>query len=792
MSNRREVLAFAAVLALLVAAFLADALRPGFLLSPADVVYAMGGFEDLRGPLYEPANRLLIDPVLQFQPWLEFSREAIRHGRLPLWNGLAGCGAPHLANGQSAVFDPFHAIAYIGRLPDAYAWMAAARLWVAGLGMFLLARRWGLGGWGRWFAGLAFPFCGFLVVWLQYPVTSVAVWMPWAFLATDRVLDRPDARSAGLLALVVGCLLLAGHVQTSAHVLLAIGAYALWRHRTAWPGQAPLGGWAAGVVLGLALAAIEIVPLACYLSRSPVWTDRDAERPSPLSVTRPRLLDSACTALPYLYGSQRRGHPNLARGLGVHNLNESAGGFAGLATLLWLAPAGWMRRREQRRAAFLGAMVAIGALGAFEIPPVVNLLRVVPVINVIDHRRLTLWVAFGLVLLGALGLDRLDRDVWPSQRWRTGWIAAAVALLVLAAVVVTAGEPLLRPRIMAHYARVAASTAGASLDVSHARAERQVRQALAFVPWYAALSAAHLLALASAASAWRRGAIGPIAVRAVLCGLVLTDLFAFGRGLNPAIPRSDDRPVSALIAYLRREAPPPARVLALGGVLPPNTLMRYGLADVRNYDSVESARTLAYLDGLFEPGRARTSRREVTWDGVRRSLDRLRQLGVAAVAGPTPPPEGLFDRVDRVGAVWVGRLFHQDRFAFRKDRNQIRVDVHDGNQANLVISESFDPGWTATVDGRPATVSSAEGALIAVAVPPGIRTVVLDYRPPEVAIASMITGAAVVVAVLAISGVFRRKGTRKTAFGSWMPRRRRVRIDFMIATRSTSPASTEG
>ena len=33
----------------------------------------------------------------------------LRSGRLPLWNPMAGCGAPHLANGQSAVFDPFHA-----------------------------------------------------------------------------------------------------------------------------------------------------------------------------------------------------------------------------------------------------------------------------------------------------------------------------------------------------------------------------------------------------------------------------------------------------------------------------------------------------------------------------------------------------------------------------------------------------------------------------------------------------------------------------------------------------------
>ena len=136
---RQETLAFALVLAVLVGAFLGESLVGGKILSPSDVVYVQRSFRAFHGPNYEPANRLLIDPVLQFQPWLEFNRSMIRQGRLPLWNGLAGCGVPHLANGQSAVFDPFHLIAYLGTLPDAHAWMAAARLWVAGFGMFLLA-----------------------------------------------------------------------------------------------------------------------------------------------------------------------------------------------------------------------------------------------------------------------------------------------------------------------------------------------------------------------------------------------------------------------------------------------------------------------------------------------------------------------------------------------------------------------------------------------------------------------------------------------------------------------------
>ena len=208
MGLRREMIAFCAVLAVCVSIFFHETLFGDKVLSPADVLLVSASFREPGAGDYEPANRLLMDPVLQFQPWLEFNRTMIRRGRLPLWNGYAGCGTPHLANGQSAVFDPFHILAYVGTTPGAYAWIAAGRLWTAGLGMFLLARSWGLGFWGRWFAGLTYPFCGFLVLWLLFPVTSVAIWMPWLFLATDRVFRAPGAR--------VGWL--AGHRRGTRHL----------------------------------------------------------------------------------------------------------------------------------------------------------------------------------------------------------------------------------------------------------------------------------------------------------------------------------------------------------------------------------------------------------------------------------------------------------------------------------------------------------------------------------------------------------------------------------------------
>jgi hypothetical protein len=102
-------------------------------------------------------------------------------------------------------------------------------------------------------------------------------------------------------------------------------------------------------------------------------------------------------------------------------------------------------------------------MGAFGVVPVENLLRAVPVLNVMDNRRLTLWVAFGLVLLGGIGLDHLGA-MRRGKAWGRGialWVVAAIGLAAAAAAVGRA-EPLLRARALGHYARSAARTPAAT------------------------------------------------------------------------------------------------------------------------------------------------------------------------------------------------------------------------------------------------------------------------------------------------------------------------------------------
>ncbi len=765
MELRRETLAFCVILAICIAAFFHETLFGGKVLSPADVLLVSASFRGESGEDYQPANRLLMDPVLQFQPWLEFNRRMIRSGRLPLWNGHAGCGVPHLANGQSAVFDPFHLLAYLGPTPEAYAWIAASRLWMAGLGMFLLARAWGLGPYGRWFAGLVYPFSGFLIVWLLYPVTSVAIWLPWLLLVTDRVIEAPNSRSAGSLALVVALVILGGHIQTSAHVLLLGGLYASVRY---WGvRQANLDVrrvvvvWGAGIGLGMGLAAVQILPLGFYLSRSSVWADRQQERPAWWAIARPRLLEAVCTAAPYVYGSQRRGHPNLARAIGAHNLNESAGGFAGLASLIWLAPLAVVVRGRNPRTAFLAGVVAFGALGAFQLPPVDNLLRALPVLEVTDNRRLTLWVAFGLSLLGGIGLDQLGESHRLGRFWLGLWVLAA-SVFAAAAFAIPALEQPLRDRAEAHYRAAALATPGADLSEYHQRGERQVAQMVRFLPRYYGFMASQLLVLTALAVLLRKVRSALAWVRPAIVGLTLADLAFFGFGLNPAIEASIQRFEPQVVARLRQELRPGARALGLGEELPPNTLMRFGLSDPRNYDSVELARSLSWLAPLYKPGEsALSSRREVNWSGVvRGAIGFVSRAWARSWLRRLLPPANL--RTERVGRVWIAWLeakpwadsaAPEARIAFAKNHGKAEIAIDSPLRTEVVVRETWDPGWQVSLDGKPVIPGRKWGVFLSLDVDKGSHIVILEYNPIEVRAGLTVSIGSAVLMILVLTGI---------------------------------------
>ena len=167
-----------ALLLLIPLAIHGHALRPGRVISPADVVLTYPPWKHAF-PGLTPANPALLDVAFFFQPTLAAASREIRQGRLPLWDPHAWAGAPLLGNPQSALLFPLTALTYILPLPLALTLISILKVPAAGLAMYGLLRLIALRPLAALVGALSFMLSGPLVVWLQWPYATTIVFFPF-------------------------------------------------------------------------------------------------------------------------------------------------------------------------------------------------------------------------------------------------------------------------------------------------------------------------------------------------------------------------------------------------------------------------------------------------------------------------------------------------------------------------------------------------------------------------------------------------------------------------------------
>ena len=153
-------------------------------------------------------------------------------------------------------------------------WLIYALHYVlAGFGIFLFLRHRKADFIPAITGGLAFMLTPYLITMIIFGHGSqimTAAYIPIAFWATDRLFEKVSLLNIGLLGLTIGLMLQRGHVQISYYGLMLIGFYFLYQAvvlmRTK---ETPRllktsGGFAAGLVIALALAAILYLPLKEY------------------------------------------------------------------------------------------------------------------------------------------------------------------------------------------------------------------------------------------------------------------------------------------------------------------------------------------------------------------------------------------------------------------------------------------------------------------------------------------------------------------------------------------------
>lgn len=120
-------------------------------------------------------------------PFIYFHHESFWRGELPLWNPLSNCGAPFLAQWGTLALYPPALIYLVLPLPWSLGVFCLGHLFLGGLGMYFLARRWVDNRFAASVAGLAFAFNGVVLSSLMWPNYTVALgWMPWMIFLVEQ------------------------------------------------------------------------------------------------------------------------------------------------------------------------------------------------------------------------------------------------------------------------------------------------------------------------------------------------------------------------------------------------------------------------------------------------------------------------------------------------------------------------------------------------------------------------------------------------------------------------------
>jgi hypothetical protein len=748
------------------------------------------------------------DIHLVWHPQVESFVRAVAEGSWPLWDPRPAFGQPLLADPSAHVAYPIHWLNLVLRPATYWTVFAVAHLLFSGIGLFLLARRWGASRPGAATGALIWTLAGPVLSLVSlYHHFASACWIPWVFLAADVAAAGTGGRGVlGWAGAWTGQILAGSGDMTAMTGLGVLGwllvGHVRWRELTGPANRALAGKAVAALALALALSAVMWMPALEVVARS-ARRDLPKEVRTYWSLHPLSLADLVwpgfTTLLPLR--AEIRADAFESREPFLSSL------FLGAGSLL-LAAAGVRRGAPGRFLAGLGVAGLVVALGrhtplygvaVFLLPPLTVLRYPVKAMAI---------VAFACAVLAGLGLDAWRNAAGQAPGTRRLALAATVFALASAAV----GAALwARPEMAAWL-----------LDPQ--APPDAVRPAAVNV-----LAAALAGALA-AALAWlryTRPAEGQGGVAALgLAGLAVVDLALVGRGAVPTAPPALFLHRPAVLASIAGEwprlyaydysvpgksdqylhvspgppvvkmppgwPPPAAAALGLQDGLAPLTEGRWALdggyeIDHRGLfprDLANLAMVLRHVEGT--PAHAALLRLAAVTHVVALHREGLGDLSLVAehpslfeeplrvFAVPGALPRAYAVAGVRLGggpsafATLIDPAFDPSqevllppgsaepappgpaggvRIASRR-ADHVSLEAEMGRAGHVVLVDAYDPGWRATVDGRPAAVHQANLAFRAVAVPAGRHRIELRYRPR-----SATWGAALALAGLAVAAV---------------------------------------
>jgi hypothetical protein len=762
--------------------------------------------------VFTPAVFYQRDIYAYWYPHIEVFVRAVSEGAWPLWNAHVGFGGPLLADPNFQIAYPLTWLNLVIFPAAYYKVFVLLHSWAAGVGLYLLGRRWGWHEVSSFLAATAWSTAGpFLSAVSLFHHFAGAAWITWVLLALEGLLAERSRRAAVLLGAAGAAQILAGSGDMCLITGMAVGLRLLVGaiHRPQLAAArltrrillAALAG-----TLALSLSAIqwwptlELVRSGSRLKQPPSASMYWSLHPATIvDMLVPRLI----TDLPL--------PPAWRSTLFESREPLLACLYLGMSSALLVA-LGLLLGGPLRILGGLGfAWFLLAALGHYT--PFYPLLLRLPAIGLLRYPvKYSIPTALFWALLVGVGGEAWRRAWSPVDRRRgrrLGGLFWLLGLLLFLAGVWVERQPLELDRLL----RVAGESAALSL-----------RQ-----PEASKLVGAGALAFVGSLLAWARarGPVPPAWLTSGLALLVAGDLARVGRNVNSLAPPELLSLRPAIVDRLRDATdyriyvatfPEECARLIRGPqgwetswswargteeMLYPPIGARWGLFG--SYDGDFSGLAPASL----WPVTALMASAQNTPLGLR-----LLQLGnvghVVSVGDHEPPgltplvvlpsafacplrlsrvPEPLprayvvsgvrsvsdaealrllvdpaFDPVREVmlppgsgtspaasGLVGTAHVLWR-----RADALELEVDA--STPGILVLVEAFSPGWRATMDGQPAEVLQANLLFRAVRVPTGRHRVAFNYRPPSVFRGAALSLAGLLASVVVWRGQGREPG----------------------------------
>jgi hypothetical protein len=738
----------AVVLFVMPMGLLGPALFTNGVYGPVDILYDYQPLAPLaaRYGMTTEHNASATDVISEFFPWRLAVRESLRRGQWPLWNGYNLCGHPLAAEAQSAPYSPFTWIACLLPAATSMSYSAAMVLLIAGIGAYLFARELGCSEGAALLAAAGWALAASIVLYSQTAMGFATSYLPLLLVATRRAVWQPGVAAAALLTTVLALTLLAGHPESLFLNVLAAcawGTFELARRRSA-PWRPLLSASGAGVAT-LLLCAIFLLPLLEAIPQSAEYRKKSGRTAAREISGQQVVAGLATNFFPHLH----------VRSWEVPRLSYIAAETGAVGSVLLALAIHGFRRRRTALTWFFGSLALFGIAVGTGWPPLLNVLRSLPLLDITQLERFVFAAALALVILAALAFD----DILRHGDLRAAALTSATVLVLLAA----------GSFWIARHVTLGPATYG------HHRVFAEL----------------FFLAAAAALFAWRPPVrvLMPALLGLVCAQRMLSELDTF----RTYRPEAASPPIPLFEKW--KGIRDPFRAVGVATTLPPATNTFYGFEDPRGYEAL----TL----GTFVSTEPLWCSRQGIWfnrvDDLTRPFLSFLNVRFAMQSASLPIPRGwsshgeengtrllenanVIERAfvparvaltsmqadDMVGRMWDVRDFRSiawietDTPGEVRDNGPGRVSVRSYDRGGrylleadmqragfVVLSDTAWKGWRAWIDGRAVKVGRANAAFLSVYVPQGQHVVRVEYRPR-----SFETGAKITFSTLLLIAVY--------------------------------------